>query len=560
VTPGGGGQARPAAAKVPDEFGYIQHRGPSIPSGGSVGGTGGGFGVSPGGGGQISYPNLGGGAVAGGGKVPGTAPGGQTEPYWTAGQDVGQRGAGPARAAGGAPQLGWSSAESGTPASNALKYASSLPQGVPNQSFGATEQTVAPSEWTPNQFAAGYMSRTNPTVSAFSDLMKGDLTGAGTSAALDLTGARQIPGVPFLANQAAGMIPAPTAGPGSTLGGNLAQKLGNLSADVSFNRQVREGEQNPFAETPPPLRQDVYNSMYGMSQDPNEMGRVLSNPPQTPTFPRGEVPQAGYRGESGISNWDASTKALGARESDPMNPDLANAEHNAFSQDVVNNYGILGRGMMAVAPPLYGAAKAIGQATGLGFNDATPASFEQIGAGMAPAFGIDAGYNQTRGDSGSLSDEVRSIGMGGGGGGQDLSMINTYDPSSQPGGGYEQSMGGQEYASPQGGFGVTGPARGNYYDPRDQKYNTGNMIQDYISGNLGFGGLIQGMNKNASNSLSFGAPTMGGITQSPTPTSSNTSSGDYTSGYVSPTYSPGAGGFTYSAPLPYNQSAFGVFK
>lgn len=89
-----------------------------------------------------------------------------------------------------------------------------------------------------------------------------------------------------------------------------------------------------------------------------------------------------------------------ARMSDPLNTALADAEHNAFSQSVVDQFGPAGRAMMLVAPSLYGAAKgfahsvpgigpAFGNAfnslTGLNINAATPTSFGQIYSGMKPA-------------------------------------------------------------------------------------------------------------------------------------------------------------------------------
>lgn len=89
-----------------------------------------------------------------------------------------------------------------------------------------------------------------------------------------------------------------------------------------------------------------------------------------------------------------------ARQADPMNIGLRNAEHAAFSQHMLNTLGSLGIPGVALAPGVYAGLKALGQPFGF-FAGATPPSLQSIRAGMSPLFGLQDLYNDVVGEIGS---------------------------------------------------------------------------------------------------------------------------------------------------------------
>jgi hypothetical protein len=78
---------------------------------------------------------------------------------------------------------------------------------------------------------------------------------------------------------------------------------------------------------------------------------------------------------------------MNQRDANPQDLNLRDQEHAQFSRVILDKYGpVLGSAIVASAVPTYSAAKGGAQALGL-MKDATPASFREVGAGLAPLWG-----------------------------------------------------------------------------------------------------------------------------------------------------------------------------
>lgn len=93
---------------------------------------------------------------------------------------------------------------------------------------------------------------------------------------------------------------------------------------------------------------------------------------------------------------DQAVQVAQARVADPQNLDLRDQEHRLFSQHVLDQYGpVLGSLVVGASVPSYSALKAAAQAnpqlgallsrlTGYDLANATPASWREVHAGLAP--------------------------------------------------------------------------------------------------------------------------------------------------------------------------------
>jgi hypothetical protein len=78
---------------------------------------------------------------------------------------------------------------------------------------------------------------------------------------------------------------------------------------------------------------------------------------------------------------------MNQRFSDPMNLNLRDQEHAAFSQMLLHRLGpILGPAVVMSSVPAYSAAKGGAQSMGM-MQNATPASFREVRAGLSPLWG-----------------------------------------------------------------------------------------------------------------------------------------------------------------------------
>lgn len=82
------------------------------------------------------------------------------------------------------------------------------------------------------------------------------------------------------------------------------------------------------------------------------------------------------------------------REDNPMDLTLRDQEHEAFSRYMLHKLGpVLGPAVVGTSVPAYSGIKAAAQAMG-GMKDATPASFQEVRAGLRPLW--EAGFGSSR--------------------------------------------------------------------------------------------------------------------------------------------------------------------
>jgi hypothetical protein len=100
---------------------------------------------------------------------------------------------------------------------------------------------------------------------------------------------------------------------------------------------------------------------------------------------RAYLGQARARADQHAAAPDAAVISLiNQRSDDPMNLGLRDQEHAAFSRYLLDQLGpILGPAVVGAAVPAYSAAKGGAQSLGL-MKDATPASWHEVLAGLAP--------------------------------------------------------------------------------------------------------------------------------------------------------------------------------
>jgi hypothetical protein len=91
----------------------------------------------------------------------------------------------------------------------------------------------------------------------------------------------------------------------------------------------------------------------------------------------------------------AFADASDARDKDPQNLPLRDAEHELFVRQVLNQFHLPPEA--ALLTPAYSAAKAVGQPLGL-FKGATPPSWSEVRAGVAPFFNQTHPFRRWYGD------------------------------------------------------------------------------------------------------------------------------------------------------------------
>lgn len=75
---------------------------------------------------------------------------------------------------------------------------------------------------------------------------------------------------------------------------------------------------------------------------------------------------------------------INQRDANPMDLNLRDQEHAAFSRYMLNQLGpLLGPAVVATSVPAYSAAKAVAQPLGM-MQGATPASLREVQAGLSP--------------------------------------------------------------------------------------------------------------------------------------------------------------------------------
>lgn len=91
-----------------------------------------------------------------------------------------------------------------------------------------------------------------------------------------------------------------------------------------------------------------------------------------------------YLGEARGDPLQAAAAAKAAREKDPNNIDLRNAEHALFSYYMIDKLGpILGAAVVGVSVPLYSLVKSLAKMMGL-LKKATPPSWQEMQYGLRP--------------------------------------------------------------------------------------------------------------------------------------------------------------------------------
>jgi hypothetical protein len=85
---------------------------------------------------------------------------------------------------------------------------------------------------------------------------------------------------------------------------------------------------------------------------------------------------------------------MNQRQDQPQDLTLRDQEHAAFSRYMLEKLGpVLGPLVVGTSVPAYSAVKGTAQAVG-GMQDATPASFREVGAGLQPLW--QAGFGSLR--------------------------------------------------------------------------------------------------------------------------------------------------------------------